>query len=111
MDTSYTPPGIVGLSMPLANRVAQVFEGLSRKFIPVICFSPEGKHRDNKDSPWIDDGPTYFIALTPISEVPEQALNAFKGSYYAIDIPEENWRQSKLRLLDFDADGHTIVLK
>ena len=111
MYTSYTPPGIVGLSLPLANRVVQVFEGLGKKFIPVICFSPEGKHRDNKDSPWIDDGPTYNIALMPVADVPKQALNTFKGSYYAIDIPEENWRNSKLRLLDFGPDGNTIVLK
>jgi hypothetical protein len=110
-DTSYTSPGIISISPELADYLAFVYNGMDQKFIPIISFSPERKHRDNKDSPWVDDGPGYSIGLMPAEEVPTSALIANKEGFYAIDIPEEVWRKSIQRLLDYATSGNEIILK
>lgn len=111
MDNSYTPPGIISVSTPLADHLAELYHGMNRKFIPAILYSPKGKHRENKDSPWIEDGPGYFIGFMPIDEMPQSALKVYKGAFYAIEVPEEIWRKSHRRLLDYGPDGNQIILK
>jgi len=111
MDNAYTPPGTIAVSVELAERLVDFYEGMDQKMIPIIFFSPTGKHRESKDSPWIDDGPTYNIGFIPTKDVPQHALQAYKTAYFVIDIPEENWRNAPLRLLDFEPDSPRIVLK
>ena len=111
MDFSFTPPGIITVSEELADRLIEFYEGMEKKMIPIIFFSPESKHRVSESSPWIDDGPTYNIGLLPVEDVPQNALKTYKNGYFVIDIPEENWRESHYRLLDFEPRGNKIILK
>lgn len=110
-DATYTPPGIVSVSTKLADFLVRVYHGMERKFIPIISYCYERKHRENKDSPWVDDGPGYSIGLMPVEEVPSAYLTAYKDAFYVIDIPDEIWQKSSQRLLDYAEQGNEIILK
>jgi hypothetical protein len=109
-DNTYTPPGIVSVSTKLADYLAHIYHGMERKFIPIISYCHERKHRENKDSPWVDDGPGYSIGLMPVEEMPSADLIAYKDAFYVIDIPEEIWQKSNQRLLDYADRGNEIIL-
>lgn len=105
-----TPPHIFEVSRALARELVDLYERFDGGSVPLIAYHASFLHRD-RDGPWRDCGPHLRIDRADAADVPVRFRRWFLGAAYAIAIPEPVWRSIGERIIDFDSQGLTLVLK